>query len=88
MSNQVAAFIHFGEGSEPRLTVAVENKVAPMEHHKRGLQWTTSGYGSKIPTERMVKYEGRWRRVYCAQYSNVGTFYVVMQGRKHSVVFI
>lgn len=88
MSSQVEAFIHFGKGSEPRLTVAVENKVAPMEHHKRGLMWTATGYGSKIPTERMVKYEGRWRRVYCAQYSNTGTLYIVMQGEKHSVVFI
>ena len=87
MSRQVEAFIHFGEGNEPRLTVAVENKVAPMEHHKRGLMWRRP-YGAKIPTERMVKYEGRWRRVYCAQYSNTGTLYVVMQGKKHSVVFI
>ena len=88
MSRQIEAFIHFGEGNEPRLTVAVENKAEPMEHHKRGLTWTATGYGAKIPTEHMVKYEGRWRRVYCAQYSNSGRLYVIIQGRKCRVVFI
>ena len=86
MSSQVQAFIHFGRCSEPHLTVAVESKVAPMEHHKLGLSWTASGYGAKIPTERMVKYGG-WRRVYCAQYSNIGMLYVIIQGQKCSVVY-
>jgi hypothetical protein len=35
-----------------------------------------SGYGRRIPTQYMVKYAGRWRRVYCYQFSNAGTAYI------------
>ena len=38
--------------------------------------YTATGYGGKIPTRYMVKHEGRWKRVYCAVYSNVGTCYI------------
>jgi hypothetical protein len=37
---------------------------------------TATGYGSQIPTELMVKHQGRWRRVYCCIFSNVGTNYI------------
>jgi hypothetical protein len=44
---------------------------APLSHNR-------TGYGKKIPTVYMVKLPGsnRWRRVYCCQYSNIGTSYV------------
>ena len=44
----------------------------------RGLQYTRSGYGSRIPTAHMVQLPGspRWRRVYCCIWSNSGTCYV------------
>lgn len=35
-----------------------------------------TGYGSKIPTEYRVHYNGRWRRVYAICFSNVATFYI------------
>ena len=41
---------------------------------------TASGYGSKIPTRHMLRYAGRWRRVYVMQYSNSGTAYVIVNG--------
>lgn len=63
------------------LTVSVDVKLSPMPHHERGLSWTASGYGARIPTEYMVKYNGRWHRVYCIVYSNCGTLYI---GRKYS----
>lgn len=63
------------------LTVSVDVKLAPMPHHERGLSWTASGYGARIPTVYMVKYNGRWRRVYCIQYGNAGTLFI---GRKYS----
>lgn len=37
---------------------------------------SASGYGGKIPTEYLIKYKGRWRRVYAACYSNCGTLYI------------
>ena len=57
-------------------TFEVESKHAPMPHHKLGLSYTASGYGKRIPTATMVKFEGKWCRVYVCQYSNVGTAYI------------
>ncbi len=37
---------------------------------------TRSGYGRRIPTSRMIRLRGRWRRVYCCIFSNSGTCYV------------
>ena len=58
------------------LTVSADVKESPMTHHKRGLQYTASGYGSRIPTVYMVRFNGKWRRVYCAIFSNVGSLYI------------
>ena len=54
------------------------HKDKPLWWHERGLQYTASGYGSRIPTARMVQLPGskRWRRVYCCIWSNSGTCYV------------
>lgn len=41
---------------------------------------TASGYGGKIPTSHMIRYAGRWRRVYVMCYSNSGTAYVIVNG--------
>jgi len=38
--------------------------------------FTASGYGRRIPTRTMVRFNGRWRRVYCCIYSNAGTCYI------------
>ena len=37
-----------------------------------------TGYGDKIPTQRMVFIDNKWRRVYCRIYSNIGTLYVLI----------
>lgn len=55
-------------------------KYAPMRHHLAGLSWTASGYGARIPMPYMVRVHGKWRRVYCRIYSNIGTCYI---GRKY-----
>lgn len=48
----------------------------PMNHHKIGLSFTASGYGSRIPTPYMIEYRGKLRRVYCMIFSNSGTLYI------------
>lgn len=68
--------------SGPFLTQAVPHKVHELEWQKRGLQYTLSGYGSKIPTKYMVKIGNRWHRVYCQIYSNIGSLFVVCNGKK------
>lgn len=37
---------------------------------------TSSGYGGRIPTQYMIKYLGRWRRVLTMVYGNSGSPYV------------
>ena len=56
----------------------LETKQEPLWWQSRGLQFTASGYGRRIPTPYMVKLPGspRWRRVYCCIYSNSGTCYI------------
>jgi hypothetical protein len=57
------AYLHFGSGDEPRQTVSVEHREQPLWWQERGLSYTASGYGAKIPSRYMIKWEGRWRRV-------------------------
>lgn len=55
--------------------------IKPLDWQKRGLSYTASGYGKKIPTHYLVRtINQKWRRVYCAIFSNVGTYYVVENG--------
>jgi hypothetical protein len=56
----------------------LESKISPLWWQEKGLQYTRSGYGRKIPTVHMVKLPGsnKWRRVYCCIYSNIGTCYI------------
>lgn len=45
-----------------------------------------TGYGKAVPTSYRVRtVDGRWRRVYCAIYSNVGTCYV-RHGKARTIV--
>jgi hypothetical protein len=75
------------QGQLVRLTIgstAIMRK--PMEHHKLGLSYTATGYGSKIPTEYMVQtIDNKWRRVYCCIFSNNGTLYV-QHGKEKTIV--
>lgn len=78
------AFLHTCSVNNGRrecfLTREVPVKHSPLEWQKRGLQFTASGYGSRIPTEYMIKVDGRWRRVYCCICSNIGTLFI---GKSH-----
>jgi hypothetical protein len=37
---------------------------------------TVSGYGGMIATHHMIKYAGRWHRVYAMVYGNSGSLYI------------
>lgn len=71
------SFIQHGTGTTQPLTYElIEVKDSPLWWQSKGLSYTTTGYGSRIPTRYMVKYKNKWRRVYCMQYSNCGTLYI------------
>ena len=57
-------------------TIAVDCKEKPLPWQLMGLMYTATGYGSKIPTRYMVRFNDKWRRVYCAIFSNIGTLYI------------
>jgi len=57
-------------------TITVEHKHAPMRWHHLGQMQTATGYGARIATATMIRFNGRWRRVYCRIYSNIGTCYI------------
>lgn len=65
----------------PTPTLDVDGVPTPAERrplwwHLAGKTYTASGYGKRIPTEHVVRLDGRWRRVYCCIFSNSGTCYV------------
>lgn len=58
------------------LTVRADHKDAPLWWQLRGLTYTATGYGKRIPTRHMVRFNGRWRRVYCCIFSNASGLYI------------
>lgn len=54
--------------------------VDKLDWQRAGKQYTTSGYGSKIPTEFKVFYRRRWRRIYAKVFGNSGMFFVIIDG--------
>ena len=71
------AYIQYGTGScGPFLTESADVIDRPIKHHMLGLPFTATGYGSRIPTRYMVSVHGKWRRVYCRIYSNIGTLFI------------
>ena len=54
----------------------------PLTHHIQGRTFTTSGYGSKIPSPYMVKKENRWYRIYIVVWSNSGSAYIISKGKR------
>ena len=70
--------------TELKGTLSVGRKSYDVQYKTtRVPEWgrSRSGYGSRMPTKYMVYWEGRWRRVYIAQHSNVGSAYI---GPAHS----
>ena len=65
-------------------TVRIEGKeylctYSPLWWQIKGLTQTASGYGRKLNTGYKVEYQGRMRRIYCAQISNAGTCYILIK---------
>ena len=62
-------------------------KIDPLKWQKLGLQYTASGYGAKIPTQYKAFIAGKFRRVYCKIYSNIGVLFVMLGKQKQIVDF-
>lgn len=67
---------HKSDHGDSYRTESVDCKKVYLWWQAKGLMYTASGYGKRIPTVHMVKYNNKWRRVYCCIYSNNGTLYI------------
>ena len=56
---------------------------ALLPWQKQGLQQTATGYGARLNTGFKVMYAGKMRRVYCICYSNAGSMYVMVKGKRN-----
>jgi hypothetical protein len=66
-------------------TIRVEREklvVRPLWWQKEGLQQTATGYGSKLSTRYMMKYNNKVYRVYCICWSNCGSEYIIVKGER------
>lgn len=59
-----------------------EIKESLLWWQAQGLQQTATGYGSKLATSKMLRYNNRWHRIYCMCYSNSGTCYILVRGKR------
>jgi hypothetical protein len=71
-------------------TITLASSIMPTKTkllwwQDQGLSYTASGYGSKIPTSKMVYYESKWRRVYARCYSNCATTFIVSGGKQINI---
>jgi len=57
----------------------------PLWWQKRGLQYTASGYGKKIPTDKIAQIGNKLYRIYCCIYSNSGTCYITMRNKTYII---
>lgn len=53
----------------------------PLCWQSKGLQYTATGYGSKIPTKYKIR-DKKLYRVYCSVFSNIGTLYIIKNKQK------
>ena len=58
----------------------------PLWWHEKGLQQTASRYGAALTSSRCVRLpDGSVRRIYVTCFSNAGTAWVKIRGRKFIV---
>lgn len=77
---EIVSHVSWGELPEGK------RRVKLLKWQELGLSFTASGYGRRIPTSRMIRLGGRWRRVCCCIFSNAGTCYVEQGQAKNWIV--
>jgi len=58
---------------------------APLQWQREGRQQTATGYGAKLTTSRKIRFNGKEYRIYCTCYSNSGTCWFTVKGRRINV---
>ena len=55
----------------------------PLWYHKKGLMQTSTGYGRKLTTRKMIKIGKRLHRIYCSIFSNSGVCYIIYKKEEY-----
>jgi len=71
--------------SDPNVWAMPDIYLNPLPWQERGLLYTATGYGHKIPSRYTLKLNGRMRRVYIACHSNCASSYVEVLGERYIV---
>ena len=69
--------------AKSELVFPTREKLLPWQ--ERGLMYTPTGYGTKIPTRKQLFVLNRWRRVYSDIFANSGTAYVIVNGQEVNI---
>nr|DAN14570.1 MAG TPA: hypothetical protein [Caudoviricetes sp.] len=75
---------HYVDGELHLEDLKAESHI--LDWQVAGLTKTATGYGKKIPTSWKVRYMGRLRRIYQDVFSNAAKSYIIVNGKKLSVV--
>lgn len=51
----------------------------PLWFHTRNVMQTSTEYGSKLATDKMLKYNNHLYRIYCKCFSNCGSIYIIIK---------
>lgn len=51
--------------------------------HKKGLMQTATGYGNKLTTRHMIRYQNQNYRVYAICHGNCASHYVTIKGQRY-----
>lgn len=54
----------------------------PLSWQKQGLQQTASGYGAKLTSSLKINFNGKLYRLYVTIYSNNGSTWFTVKGRR------
>jgi len=54
----------------------------PLWWHTQGLSQTATGYGAKLTSRYKIHFEGKLYRLYTICFSNAGTTYFTVKGRR------
>lgn len=65
----------------------LDELVPTVKTHKIPKWATVSGYGSKIPTQYMVYWCDKWRRVYCDSYGNGASSGYIIDHKNNSNIY-
>jgi hypothetical protein len=83
MKQFTASDVHRPESAFPRIYCDTSQLAhCPLDWQKRGLSQTASGYGSKLTSSFKISYEGKLYRLYTICFSNSGSTYFTVKGRK------